>query len=403
MLLRKYKIFGLLFGLILVNQMLLAVENEKSMNLLIKEVFSVAIKQYTPLANEVYNLEGRVPRSTDSDGNLVTSNIKWWTSGFFPGSLWYIYEYSKDTSILNYAKKFSKRIESEKYTSNNHDVGFMIYSSFGNGYRLINDKSYPEVIVTASNSLLTRYRPQIKSIQSWDKSKFYNCPVIIDNMMNLEMLFWASKFTNDLKYKEVAVNHANSTIKNHFRKDYSSFHLIDFDLTDGHIIKKVTNQGCADESAWARGQAWGLYGFVMCFRETKDKRYLLQSEKIATFILNHPNLPADKIPYWDFNAPNIPNESRDASSAAIIASALIELSGYAGKHDAITYKNAAEMILRNLASTNYLAKQGTNGGFLLMHNVGNKPSNYEIDSALCYADYYFLEALLRYKAKFLSN
>ena len=402
MLLKRYRSIYITFLVAFCTQISYSTEKAKSMKVLIDNVFTFAEKQYAPLAEQVYKLEGKVPRSTDVNGALVTSDISWWTSGFFPGTLWYIYEYSKNSSILNYAQKFSNRIESEMFTTNNHDVGFMLYCSFGNGYRLTQDKSYPDILITSSNSLITRYRPKIKSIQSWDKSELYNCPVIIDNMMNLEMLFWASKYTNDSKYKEIAVNHANSTIKNHFRKDFSSYHVIDYDLADGHIIKKVTNQGCADASAWARGQAWGLYGFTMCYRETKDKRYLAQAKNIANFILNHPNLPTDKIPYWDFNAPKIPNEPRDASSAAIIASALIELSGYVGKQDAVTYKNLAEKILRSLASPAYLARFGTNGGFLLMHNVGNMPKKYEIDSALCYADYYFLEALLRYKAKFCS-
>jgi len=402
MLLKRYRSIYITFLVAFCTQISYSTEKAKSMKVLIDNVFTFAEKQYAPLAEQVYKLEGKVPRSTDVNGALVTSDISWWTSGFFPGTLWYIYEYSKNSSILNYAQKFSNRIESEMFTTNNHDVGFMLYCSFGNGYRLTQDKSYPYILITSSNSLITRYRPKIKSIQSWDKSELYNCPVIIDNMMNLEMLFWASKYTNDSKYKEIAVNHANSTIKNHFRKDFSSYHVIDYDLADGHIIKKVTNQGCADASAWARGQAWGLYGFTMCYRETKDKRYLAQAKNIANFILNHPNLPTDKIPYWDFNAPKIPNEPRDASSAAIIASALIELSGYVGKQDAVTYKNLAEKILRSLASPAYLARFGTNGGFLLMHNVGNMPKKYEIDSALCYADYYFLEALLRYKAKFCS-
>ncbi|MFZ4581479.1 MAG: glycoside hydrolase family 88 protein [Paludibacter sp.] len=376
--------------------------NDRTMEVLINDVFNLANKQYSSLAKLVYQQDGKIPRATDSFGKLTTSNADWWTSGFFPGSLWYIYEYSKDSAMLNYAQKFSKRIENEKFTTNNHDVGFMLYCSFGNGYRLTADKTYPEVILTASKSLITRYRPIIKSIQSWDKDKSFNCPVIIDNMMNLEMLFWASKFTKDAKYKNVAVNHANSTIQNHFRKDFSTYHVIDYDLTDGHIIKKATGQGYADESAWARGQAWGLYGFTMCYRETKDKHYLIQAQQIAKFILNHPNLPTDKIPYWDFNAPNIPNAPRDASSAAIIASALIELSNFVNNKEATNYKTLAEKILRSLSSPAYLAKNGTNDGFLLMHNVGNMPKNYEIDSALCYADYYFLEALLRYKAKFIK-
>jgi len=401
MLLKRFRGVYLTVLFAFCTQITFSAEKAKNMRVIIDEVFTLAQKQYTPLAKKVYNLEGRVPRSTDANGKLVTSNISWWTSGFFPGSLWYIYEYTKDTAILHFAQKFSNRIESEKYTTNNHDVGFMLYCSFGNGYRITHDQSYPEILITASNSLLTRYRPEIKSIQSWDKNNLYNCPVIIDNMMNLEMLFWASKFTKDTKYRDIGVNHANTTIKNHFRKDYSSYHVIDYDLTDGHIIKKVTNQGCADESAWARGQAWGLYGFTMCYRETKDRRYLAQANNIATFILNHPNLPTDKVPYWDFNAPKIPNEPRDASAAAIIASALIDLSAYTDKKTAELYRNTSEQILRSLSSPAYLAKSGTNGGFLLMHNVGNMPKNSEIDTPLSYADYYFLEALFRYKKRFL--
>jgi unsaturated chondroitin disaccharide hydrolase len=371
------------------------------MKVLIDETYRFADKQYKFLATDVYSQSGRIPRSTDKNGNLITSDIFWWTSGFFPGSLWYIYEYTKDEEILDFAKKFTKRIEDAKCITNNHDVGFMIFCSYGNGYRLTQDKIYPEVIISASNSLLTRFRPSISCIQSWDKSSRYNCPVIIDNMMNLEMLFWASKYTNDPKYRNIAIAHSDRTLQTHFRKDYSSYHLVDFDLQNGKIIKKVTAQGYADESAWARGQAWALYGFTVCYRETKDRRYLELAQNIAKFILDHPNLPNDKIPYWDFNAPKIPNEPRDASAAAIIASALIELCDFVDNEQFRIYKSASEQIIRSLASSNYLAKLGTNGGFLLMHSVGNMPANYEIDSALSYADYYYLEALSRYKKKYL--
>jgi unsaturated chondroitin disaccharide hydrolase len=401
MLLQKFKIITFAVGLVFSTQFAFAVENPKSMKVLIDEVFNYADKQTTPLAKAVYQQKGQVPRATDSAGKLTTSGAEWWTSGFFPGTLWYIYEYTKDPVMLEYAQKFSRRIEAEKFTTNNHDVGFMLYCSFGNGYRIEKDKSYPDVLVTASNSLITRYRPLIKSIQSWDKDEKLNCPVIIDNMMNLEMLFWASQYTKDTKYRDIAVQHANTSMVNHFRKDFSSYHVVDYDLTDGHVMKRVTGQGCADESAWARGQAWGLYGYAVCYRETKDKRYLDHARRIANFIMQHPNMPADKIPYWDFNAKDIPNAPRDASAAAVIASALIELSSFVEKNEAAKYKDFAEQILRSLASPAYLAPIGTNAGFLLLHNVGNMPKNYEVNTALCYADYYFLEALLKYKAKFL--
>jgi hypothetical protein len=222
-------------------------------------------------------------------------------------------------------------------------------------------------------------------------------------MMNLELLEWVAKNGGDQKFNEIAVNHANTTIKNHYRPDYSSYHVVDYDLETGKIIKKVTHQGYADESAWARGQAWGLYGFTLMYRFTKDAAYLSQATHIADFLLSHPNLPADKIPYWDFNAPDIPNAKRDASAGAIMASALLELSGYTAPKKGRTYKSAAEVMLRSLSSPAYRATLGTNGGFVLKHSVGHMPNHSEIDVPLTYADYYFVEALCRYKEWFIKD
>jgi uncharacterized protein YyaL (SSP411 family) len=218
-------------------------------------------------------------------------------------------------------------------------------------------------------------------------------------MMNLELLFWATKVTGDSSFYKIAVTHANTTMKNHFRPDYSSYHVINYDSQTGAVQQKRTAQGAADESAWARGQAWGLYGYTVMYRETKEKKYLDQANHIANFILNHPNLPADKIPYWDFNAPGIPNALRDVSAAAIIASALLELSSYADKALSNNYATAAQTMLHSLSSSPYKAAIGANGGFILQHCVGNMPQKTEIDVPLTYADYYFVEAMTRYKKK----
>jgi len=358
--------------------------------------FSVATNQYKLL--EKNTPDSLMPKYYDPSTNkLITSDTKWWCSGFFPGTLWYLYEYTKDASLKQIAEKRLGILEKEKYFTGNHDLGFMMYCSFGNAYRLTGNPAYKEAITTAAASLATRYRPAIKSIQSWNKSNRLNCPVIIDNMMNLELLYWASDHGADAKYRDIAVTHANTTIQNHFRPDYSTYHVIDYDLETGTILKKVTAQGADDTSAWARGQAWGLYGFTMLYRFSKNKTYLQQAQKIATFLLQHPNLPADKIPYWDFNAPGIPNTYRDASAGAIMASALLELAQCVKGKEKDNYIHTAEQMLLTLATPEYLSQPGENGGFLIKHNVGSLPAKSEVDVPLTYADYYFIEALLRYK------
>jgi hypothetical protein len=276
-----------------------------------------------------------------------------------------------------------------------------MYCSFGNAYRLTKNEAYKEIIFNSAQSLSTRYRPSIKSIQSWNGNKYFRCPVIIDNMMNLEMMNWVTDQGGDKKFKEISITHSNTTMKNHYRPDYSSWHVVDYDLETGDVIRKATWQGAADCSAWARGQAWGLYGYTMMYRFTKDKKYLDFSRNIAKFILNHPNLPEDKIPFWDFNAPQIPFAVKDASAAAITASALLELAQYTTGKEKERYITDAEKMLQSLSSENYRAKAGENGGFLLKHSTGALVLNSEIDVPLIYADYYFLEALKRYKDWYL--
>jgi unsaturated chondroitin disaccharide hydrolase len=359
-----------------------------------RKTLDFAVAQYR---NMMAQLPDSVePRSFQGD-TMVYSHIYWWTSGFYPGCLWYLYEYSKDETIKEEAHKRTMRIEPIKKVTNDHDVGFQLKCSFGNGLRLTGNQAYADIMLEGANSLATRYNPTIGSIKSWDwTGGRWTYPVIIDNMMNLELLMWASKTSGNEALREISIDHSYTSLKNHYREDFSSYHVVDYDPETGKVIQKNTAQGYADETAWARGQAWGLYGFTMMHRESGNKEFLDHSMKIADFLLNHPNYPEDKIPYWDFNAPDIPDAKRDASAAAIMASALLELSSFAKGEKSELYFNTAEMILATLSSEAYLAKKGENGNFILKHSVGHLPANSEVDVPLTYADYYFIEALLRY-------
>lgn len=347
---------------------------------------------------------------TFEDKNQVFSSSSWWCSGFYPGTLLYLYEGTGDKQLLDEAQKKLTYLDKEKYNKSTHDLGFMLYCSFGNALRLTGDSTlYKEVLTTGVESLASRYSNTQKAIKSWSWGT-WNYAVIIDNMMNLEFLTQLSRITGDQKYRDIAVSHANTTLKNHFRKNYSSYHVVDYDKNSGQVLAKKTHQGAADESAWARGQGWALYGYTMMFRETKDKAYLKRAQKVADFILSHPNLPQDLIPYWDFDMDKIGIESdmyklrdlRDVSAATLYASALLELSQYVSTKKRKTYLAKAETILINLSKDPYKSAYGDNGGYLLKHSVGALPLKSEVDVPLTYADYYYAEALVRYK-RLLEN
>ncbi|MEF9949654.1 MAG: glycoside hydrolase family 88 protein [Mucinivorans sp.] len=345
------------------------------------------------------------PRKIAADGKSTAFTTLYdWTSGFYPGSLWYLYELTGENKWKESAIKYTQGMEHIKNYTGNHDIGFMIFCSFGNGLRLTGNEHYKDVIITAARSLTTRYRQGAGLIQSWNKSRGWLCPVIIDNMMNLELMFEATKMSGDSTFWKIAVSHADKTMQNHYRPDMSCYHVVDYDPLSGAVRGRYTAQGYADESAWARGQAWGLYGYTLCYRYTRDPKYLAQAEKIAAYIFEHKNMPADLVPYWDFDAPANPAdgkypqvgtvEPRDASAAAIAASAMYELSTFSPKN-AKKYKKLADKVVSSLASKEYTAPRGENGNFILMHSTGNAPGNGEIDTPLVYADYYFLEALKR--------
>lgn len=376
--------------------------SQQDLKKMVDEDLRFAVQQYHLLITKVP--ADSMPRSFNAaTGQLITSNTEWWTSGFFPGTLWYLYEFSGDNDLKKAAEQKLAILEKEKYYTGNHDLGFMMFCSFGNAYRITKDPAYKDVILTAAQTLTKRYRPSIKAIQSWDSSAAFRCPVIIDNMMNLELLEWAAANGGDQKLSEIAETHANTTIINHFRPDYSTWHVIDYDLQTGLPRAKKTAQGAADSSSWARGQSWGLYGYTMMYRFTRKKSYLMQARHIADYLIHHPNLPADKIPYWDYSVPGGPDVQRDASAGAIMASALLELARYPTGKKRNEYLDVAKQIIVSLSSPAYLAEPGTNGGFLLKHSVGSIPHKSEVDVPLTYADYYFVEALLRLKKWYIKN
>lgn len=357
----------------------------------VKHAIDVARSQLELSSAEFDSLPG-FPRSLMPKFKVV--DAKDWTSGFYPGTLWEAYRLTGDEHLRAEAEKFTARLEGIQYYKGTHDLGFMVFCSYGQQQQTLHDAHSAEVIVEAANSLISRCDSTVGLIRSWDFGE-WNYPVIIDNMMNLEMLFWASKHTGDPKYRNVAVCHADLTMQNHFREDGSSYHVVSYN-DDGTVESRGTFQGYSDSSAWARGQGWGLYGYTMCYRETGDTKYLDHARRIASFVMNHPRTPEDLIPYWDYDAPDIPNAPRDASAAAVIASALFELSTLVPESEGKAYFERAEAMLMSLSSDAYLAEKGTNGGFILRHSVGHLPAHSEIDTPLNYADYYYLEAIGRY-------
>ena len=375
----------------------------------------------------------RIP-STFKNGAIEFVPTDDWVSGFFAGTLWYMYELTGDEYYAQLAQKHTEILHDIQFLEWHHDVGFMVYDSYGNGRRLKNIEAYDTVLVNTAKSLSTRFRPAAGILQSWNTDnpahwqsyRGWDCPVIIDNMMNLELLFKVSEMTGDDTYKNIAISHADKTLANHYRDDFSTYHVVDYDDETGEVRNQHTAQGIANGSRWARGQAWSIYGFTVAYRFTQDEKYLQRAKDVANYLLVvEDNMPEDLVPLWDFDiveyANNLPQdeflypnlkdkdlpkqytEIRDVSSAAIIASALYEL--YWHTKDEF-YKEKADKMIESLSAAPYRAELGTNGGFILKHSVGSlphsllnieagRPNDHNIDVPLNYADYYFLEALIR--------
>ncbi|MBO9618305.1 MAG: glycoside hydrolase family 88 protein [Niabella sp.] len=356
----------------------------------VQQQLTQAAATYTP---------GQNPRSVNPDGTVRLAPKTDWTTGFFPGSLWYGYELTGDKKLETAAKRFTLALDSIRYITKTHDLGFMLYCSYGNAWRITKDQEYLPALKDGAQHLFDRFSPKTGVIRSWDFGPWKN-PVIIDNMMNLEYLYWAGAQFKQPKYANAANTHALTTMKNHYRKDYSSYHVVDYDPATGKVLSKGTHQGLADESAWARGQAWGLYGYIMCYNNSSNPQFLQQAQHIAQFIMTHPRMPKNKVPVWDFDVHNALDPDgrapRDASAAAVIACGLLDLSQRVP--DGKKYADYAEDILKSLSSADFLAKPGENHFFILKHSVGAFLYNSEVDTPLDYADYYYLEALKKYAA-----
>ncbi len=339
-----------------------------------------------------------------------TKDLKWqlktsddWTSGFYPGCLWYGYEFSKDTRFEKWAREWTAPIEHEKYNPNTHDLGFRFMCSFGNGLRLGKGpayKNYKDIILTAAKTLAKRYNPKVGCLSSnWDKLKIENSfPVVIDIMMNLELLFWASENGGPQYLTEYAINHATTTARDFIRGDGGTYHIVRYNKNTGEIINKGTLQGAGDETTWSRGQAWGIYGYVVTYRYTEDKKFLKTAEKLADYFIKH--LPEDHVSPWDFQSDI---NYRDVSATSITTSALFEMINYI-KEDSLRnyYLSQAEAMLTSLCKPPYFT-DGKNTSCILDHSVQYLPINSNVDVPAIFADYYFLEAIERYESLYLQD
>ena len=339
----------------------------------------------------------RTPHGFDrAKCRLDMRSIFGWTSGHFPGSLWYLYEATGDDFFRDRATVWTETLAPNAKVTNNHDVGFIMYCSYGNARRLLKTDKYDELLLETAESLSSRFNEKLGLVRSWGKAdERRNFLVIPDNMMNLELLEAASSIGGVKRFAEIAESHADVTMRNHFDAEGGCHHVLNYDQETGRIVEIRPGQGASCTTAWSRGQSWAIYGYTMMYRMTGFARYLAFARKLADYAIGHPNMPADGVPYWDYGRPG---EERDSSAAAIMASGLLELSQAVDAEARAHYRGFAVKQLLALASDAYFSTGDEIGHFLLKHGVGHKPGKSEIDTPLAYGDYYFLEALLRFRA-----
>lgn len=381
--------------------------DEARLRAALPEIFAKAAAHYkaldaaaTPLMKDEKG-ELRTPHgwlAWQGKRELDMRSIYWWTAGHFPGSLWYLYEATGDEFFKLRATVWTEILAPNAKVDDNHDVGFIMNCSYGNARRILKTDKYDAILAETAASLSKRYNESLGLIRSWgalDEKK--NFLVIPDNMMNLELLEAVSKFSVDPRFARIARSHAAVTKKHHFRPDGGTYHVLNYDQRPGFlgIVQEIRRgQGLGCETAWSRGQSWAIYGYAMMYRFTRDPAYLAFAQKVSDFAINHPNMPADGVPYWDFGAPG---EERDTSAASVMASGLLELSNFVGGEKGASYRAFAVKQLLSLASPEYFSEGDEVGHFLLKHGVGHKPAGSEIDTPLDYGDYYFLEGLLRFR------
>jgi lysophospholipase L1-like esterase len=348
------------------------------------------------LANTAQQLPPTLsPKAARSDGSWTTvsnTDAVGWTQGFFPGAMWLKFDELVDPDWRSRADTWTRPLEGQKYNRQTHDLGFKLMTSFGQAYRLTGDPYYRDVLLVAAESLASRFNPLVGIIKCCDWNPDWQLPLVIDTMMNLELLLWAADNGGQPEWRSMAVSHALKTINDAVRSNGSTYHVVDYNPSSGAIRFQGTFQGYADWSTWSRGQAWAIYGFTVVYRFTGDARMLEAARLTADYYLSL--LPADMVPNWDFDAPS---QQKDTSAAAAVASALFELAQLIGPVDGGPYRDAALRMLDALSAAPYFA-EGSNAPGLLLHAVGHYPAGHEVDTTLIYGDYYFQEAVMRYRS-----
>lgn len=360
-----------------------------------KADYCLQFSQHQQFWNSAQITPGQYPKTSGGGTwTLVAANdMTNWVQGFFPGLLWIVFERGRDAAWRTRADNWTRPLEVQKTNTQTHDLGFKFMCSYGNAYRLTGDTSYRDVLITAANSLATRYRPVSGIIDCCDWNSSWHDPMVTDTMMNLELLFWASRENNQPAWNDMALSHALKTLNDMVRPDGSTFHVVDYDSSTGAIISRKTYQGESDSSTWARGQAWAIHGFTIAYRYTRDARMLQAAQRVTDYYLNR--LPADAVPNWDFDSPS---QEKDSSAAAITASGLLELSTFVTDPTvAQRYRSAAEAMLDSLCSPDYLVMGTNNSPGVLKRGVGFYKKNEAVNATLIYGDYYFSQALYRYK------
>jgi unsaturated chondroitin disaccharide hydrolase len=339
----------------------------------------------------IANLKG-FPELTE-EGQWFCVDNGGWVGGHWVGLIWLAYAYTQDPALEKAARTWGSRLVPRQTDTTTHDLGFLLKLSHVLGNRLTGDKTFEAPALQAAKTLSRRFNPRGKYFQAWgplDASPELRGRAIVDTMMNLDLLFWASQKTGDLKYNQMAENHAHTVIRYQIRPDFSTSHVIDFDPQSGEFLKQDTHQGMSANSCWSRGQAWAVYGFCDCYRATGNDLYLETARNLAGYVLD--NLPADLVPYWDYGSPEIPDDVRDSSAASIFASGLLNLSKLeTDVKKAAVWHNRAEAILKSLWE-HYSSRDRIEPS-ILIHGTRSKPHDL-VDHGLIYGDYYFVEALL---------
>ena len=322
-----------------------------------------------------------------------------WCDGFWPGILWMDYQNTQDEAVRKAAEGYTESLKGIAYRPcYDHDIGFLMFCSYGKGYEVNHSQEYKNVILASADSLATLFNPIVGTILSWPREvKPRNWPhnTIMDNMMNLDMMFWAARNGGNKLLYDLAVTHAKTTMQNHFRPDGSCYHVAVYDTISGNLIKGVTHQGYADNSMWARGQSWAIYGYTMVYRYTRNRMFLDFAQKVTDiYIKRLKETSDDLIPLWDMDDPRgTKGAPKDVSAACVVADALLELQQYVGGEKGEEYKQFAIQSLAQLSTDKY--QSGKKNVAFLMHSTGHHPAGSEIDASIIYADYYYLEALNR--------